>query len=312
MIESDSLTIAKIIQRLSKASEYVPEPASIDPGIFIYGAGDLGRLAIEYCESSNIKILGFIDQAREGVMRGKVSDYKIFKPNEVNILDRQTHPIFVAVVTAPFLSISETLAVHQWTKVFPFYSMTSLERDTHPLGNGWIVGNVGVDEIEEVKWVCNNWSDTTSLRHYEAFLAWHINYTELTLESELQNPHQRYAIEPLLSRLGERKNQMVDVGSHEGESVKRLLDAGILFAEYILIEPDSESRKRLRNNIESYLSPLTKVSYKDVALSSHNGSMAFEDGLGYCSQLWSKSNNIKPIATLDSLELMPDFIKIHT
>jgi FkbM family methyltransferase len=284
----------------------------MDDGIYIYGAGDLGRLAIEYCESSKIKILGVIDQAREGVIRGGVSDYQISKPYEVNILERQKQPIFIAVVTAPFLPISKVLELHQWSKIFPFYSITRLEKDNHPLANGWVVGKIGQDELEDVKWVCNNWSDNTSLQHYEAFLAWHINYTELPMENGLLNPNQRYAIEPLLSRLSEKKNQMVDVGSHEGESVKRLLDAGIVFSEYILIEPDSKSQKKLRNNIENYLPQLTKVNYIEEVLSSRNGFMAFEYGLGYCSQLWSKSKNIQPTVTLDSLKLRPDFIKIHT
>jgi FkbM family methyltransferase len=312
MTDSKSETISNIIQRFSKGNEYFPEPIFLDSGIFIYGAGDLGQLAIKYCESSKIKILGVIDQAREGLMRGGVSDYQIYKPYEVNILDRQKHPVLIAVATAPFLPISNILASHQWSKILPFYSITSLAKDTHPLANGWLVGKIEEDELEEVKWVCNNWSDSTSLKHYEAFLAWHINCSELPVENGALNPNQRYAIEPLLSRLREKKNQMVDVGSHEGESVKRLLDAGILFSEYILIEPDSKSRKKLRNNIQTYLPPLTKVDYKEEVIGSQNGFMAFEEGLGYCSQLWSKSKNIKPIVTLDSLKIMPDLIKIHT
>lgn len=312
MTSATSVVISNIMQRFSKAGEDFHEPLSLDSGIFIYGAGDLGKLAIEYCESCNIKILGILDQSREGVMKGKKSIYEIQKPQEVNIFERLNYPVFIAVATAPFLPIAKILASFQWSKILPFYSITRMANDDHPLGNGWVVEKIDVDELEGVKWICNNWHDSTSLDHYESFLAWHINYLELPVTSLSINPNARYAIEPLVSRLSENKKQMIDVGSHEGESVKRLLDAGITFSEYVLIEPDSQSQKELKRNIQKYLPSSIKVHFKGDVIGSHNGFMAFEESLGYCSQLWSKSKNIKRIITLDSLKLMPDFIKIHT
>lgn len=312
MIYINSEIVSRVTQRLSKGVDNFFEPVSFDSGIYIYGAGDLGRLAIQYCEYHNINILGILDQSREGTLKGKFSSYKIYKPDQVNILSRQKHPIFVAVATAPFLPIAKILALHQWLKILPFYSITASEGEAHPLANGWVVGKIDESEIEGVRWICNNWSDTTSLNHYEAFLAWHVNYSELPVEHGSVNPNQRYTVDPLVTRLLENKNQMIDVGSHEGESVKRLLDAGILFNEYVLIEPDGSSRKKLRNNIQKYLSPIVKVYYKEEVISSQNGLIAFEEGLGYCSQIWPKSKNIKSTVTLDSLGLTPDFIKIHT
>lgn len=308
---------SRIVEFLSKScednrTENFPESTFLDSGIYIYGAGDLGQLAIEYCEFNKIKILGVLDQTREGLIHGRLSSYKIYRPHEVSILSRQKHSIFVAVATAPYLPIVKILSSHQWLNIFPFYSMTALTKDAHPLTNGWLVGKIDEFELKEVRWICDNLNDIISLSHYEAFLAWHTNYSELSVEDGTINPNLRYTIEPLVSRLSKHKNQMIDVGSHEGESVKRLLDAGIRFNEYILIEPDGNSRKKLRNNVQTYLSSLSKVYYKDEVISSQNRLMAFEEGLGYCSQLWSKSKNIKSTITLDSLNLMPDFIKIHT
>jgi FkbM family methyltransferase len=308
----NSVVLDRLIHRLSKSKKNLSTSFFIDSEIYIYGAGDLGALAIEYCEACGIKILGVLDQTREGFISGRAFNYRIYKPYEVSLFDRKKYPVFVAVATVPFTPISEILSALDWSNIYPFYSMTTLANDAHPLSNGWEVGNVNSEELEGVRWVGNNWSDATSLNHYEAFLAWHIDCSELPIGDGSISPNQRYTIEPLISRLSRNKKQMIDVGSHEGESVKRLLDAGICFAEYVLIEPDSKSQKKLRQNIQKYLPSSATVKYKEVIISSNNEFMGFEEGLGYCSQLWSQSKNIRPTLTLDSLKLKPDFIKIHT
>ena len=41
----------------------------IKQGIYIYGAGELGKLALNYCEACKIKIMGVIDNYKSGYLK---------------------------------------------------------------------------------------------------------------------------------------------------------------------------------------------------------------------------------------------------
>ncbi len=302
----------RLIQRLLDGSSKNLGSIDLANGVYIYGAGELGMLAVEYCEACGIQILGILDQNKTGVIKGIYSEYRIYQPDEIPAEVRFQFPLAVAVATVAFAPISKMLKSCGWEKVSPFYDLTVEKRTGHPLGNGWVVGSISEEELEKVRWVCGSWDDDCSLLHYEAFLAWHVDGTELPLPEEGIDPNQRYAIVPVLAGLSNRHQQMVDVGSHRGESIKRLLDANVVFSEYVLVEPDLESRRQLKSNIKNYLPVDKRVTFLDYILGASNALMPFKEGLGYCSQLWSESILVRPVVTLDSLECRPDFLKIHT
>ena len=269
-------------------------------------------MAIEYCEACQIPIKGILDQQKTGQITGKTSEYLICKPDEISFEDRSHCSVAVAVATTSFAPICETLKTVGWNRVAPFYSLTREKRAGHPLCNGWIVGSVSEYELATVRWICENWDDTESLAHYEAFLAWHIDSSELPLTDYPVDPNQRYVIVPLMTEFACRHRQMVDVGSHRGESIKRLVDVGVVFSNYVLIEPDPVSRVHLDKTVKNCLTGAQKVEFIDVVLGAHNTVKPFKEGLGYCSQLWSDSTTVRQVVTLDSLGYQPDFLKIHT
>lgn len=302
----------RLIQRLLNSSDSHPETIDLSNGIYIYGAGELGMLAVEYCEACGILILGVLDQNKTGLIKGRLSEYPICKPDEIPMEERFHLPLAVAVATVDFASISKIVKSCGWKNDLPFYALTGEKRAGHPLSNGWLVGCITEQELEKVRWVCKNWDDDISLLHYEAFLDWHIDGTELSLTCEGIDPNQRYTIAPLLTEFSNRHRQMVDVGSHRGESIKRLVDADVLFDEYVLIEPDLESMRKLKSNVKNYLPAYKKISFLNYVLGTSNSLMPFKEGLGYCSQLWSGSTIVRSVNTLDSLDCRPDFLKIHT
>ena len=307
-----SFIVRRIIQRLSVGSNFRHKTVDTSSGIYIYGAGELGTLAIEYCEACGIKILGVLDQKKCGIVSGIVSDYLVCKPEDISVEMRAKAPVAVAVATLPYMPILKTLQSKGWENVLPFYSMTANPQVGHPLKNGWLVGQCSRQELEMVEAICARWADLTSLEHYEAFLAWHIDGTELTLIGQGVEPNKRYAIPPLLAAFSKRFGQMVDVGSHQGESIKRLLDEGITFSEYILFEPDGASLNQLKKNVDRYLPGHKHIKFFDHVLGNDNDLRAFQEGLGYCSQLWSESLSLKSVMPLDSMECSPDLLKIHT
>lgn len=303
----------KISQILSKSDiNDANIPLRLDSGIYIYGAGELGLLAIEYCEACNIPIAGVIDRNKKGFVSGVVTNYEICEPHKVSLLNRLNIPIAVAVATVPYNPIANTLKSMGWRTVVPFYRLTKENRPEHPLSNGWIIGSVNNHELHDISLICENFADEESRVHYEAFIAWHIDYSELTLTNYPIDPTQRYTIKPLLNFLLRNNRQFVDVGSHKGSAVQRLNNKNIFFDEYILIEPDENSR----NNLTSVAKKLRKHGRQVTIINNVVGAtrsiQPFQNGRGYCSQIWKESKTYREVLPIDEYKLKPNFIKVHT
>lgn len=305
--------IMNIISAAATQSKYKQKNSDLSQGIYIFGAGELGLLALEYCECCKIKVIGIIDNNRTGIARsGSGNEYLILLPTDVLLSDRLNRVVAVAVATAPFRPIANSLVDIGWKNVVPFYSLTSEKRSEHPLSNGWLIGEISNEERDAVLWINNNWSDQTSFKHYEAFLAWHYDYSEIPLKNNPIVINERYAIKPLVDYFSTRCNQVIDVGSHDGGAIRRLNETGIYFSEYVLIEPDSISRDLLYIEAEKLCGHGCKVTILDCLIGESCEQKPFKEGLGYCSQIWNHSTSYKLAVSIDELDFTPDFIKVHT
>lgn len=285
----------------------------IGQGVYIYGAGELGTLALEYCEACGIPVLGILDRSRMGWLQSKSGkDYEVRAPDSTRgVLDKNAR-VAVAIATIPYEPIRDQLHDYGWRYVLPFYNLTLTSRKGHPLRNGWQLGNVTSAEIATVEWLCEHWSDEKSWRHYEAFIAWHRDNSEIDPVECPIEADQRYAIPELLGALVNRQDQFVDVGSHRGESVCRLTKAGLHFKESFLFEPDAASRAYLLSHIDKMQDKGARVTVLSDILAAVSHNVNFQDGLGYCSQVWVEGTDKRQAIPLDSLNLNPDFLKVHT
>lgn len=291
-----------------------PEPCpEIQQGIYIYGAGELGALGLDYCEACDIPVMGILDRTRSGHLHSSSGrDYAIISPGSAAEHDMRNSPVAVAIATLPFGPIREQLHEMGWKSVFPFYNLTAVPRKGHPLRNGWSLGEVSEYEVQTVDWLCRQWTDEKSWRHYEEFLAWHRDNSEFYGSLYPVELHQRYVIPELREALAPRMRQFVDVGSHRGESVHRLTSARLCFEEYVLIEPDPASRRFLSVNLRRLLSPDASVVVLPHVLGEANRMTRFQEALGYCSQQWAESHRERRMLMIDELDLQPDLLKIHT
>jgi len=297
---------------LDRAAASKLEHIPIEKGIFIYGAGELGALAVDYCENCGIPILGVVDRVKTGTLKSGARTYEIRHPAEFAHAHKQMAPVAIAVATIPVNPLKQQLEMDGWRWVTPFYCLTEKPHPGHPLRNGWMVGRCTIDERETVAWIDSQWADEYSRQHYEAFIAWHSDLSELLSHEFPIKVEERYTIPPLLDFFKKRNRQFVDVGAHRGESVRRLQVSDIRFLEYVLIEPDQHSRQYLEAIIDTLIPPDSRISILHELLGAQQGEQPFQDGLGYCSQIWFKSEQKRNTTTLDDLALCPDFIKIHT
>lgn len=305
-------TIARIQKKLTsgwKPNSQLPE---VSEGIFLYGAGELGVLALEYCVACNIEVIGVIDKSKTSDLTIGNRTFKSLPPDELTAQKFKSIPIFVAIANIPVQPIIDSLKSQGWERVLPFYALTSTSRTGHPLSNGWLVQTISAEELEDVKDICEAWSDSASLDHYESFIDWHLDFTETLPKVEPILPACRYLIDPVCSAIGSRRGQLVDVGSHIGQMPRRYMFSGFAFQEYVLVEPDAQNRKRLELEVRDLRASSASVKILPDLLAANSGSTNFAEGLGYCSQVWSRSSMSRLTKTLDELNLEPDILKIHT
>jgi FkbM family methyltransferase len=308
--DADRFFAQRIAPRLFAGGSFAPAP--LDRGVVVYGAGELGRLAIDYFETSGIEVLGVLDQSKTGELPGRMGTYRISALSQGRRRWGSATPVAIAVATAPSAPIQNSLWRAGWASAVPFYALTGTPSTGHPLRSGWTMGSVSDAEALRVQAICQQWADAASLAHYESFVAWHSDFTELMPVDAPITPTQRYALRELLAFLRARHRQFVDVGSHLGESVQRLSQAGVTFQDYVLFEPDDRSRAALAATVAGCLPADRRVVVQASVLGDRERSVPYAEGLGYCSQVWAGGASAKRMQRLDDLDLAPDLLKVHT
>jgi FkbM family methyltransferase len=303
-----SEAIGQILGKLAENRDVTDQLPDISDGIYLYGAGDLGSLALEYCDLCGITVIGLLDQNRKGEVHVGNRSVPIFDPLKISTNGASSTPIFVAIANIPIQPIIDYLKLLGHRNVLPFYALTHKPVSQHPLANGWRIGIVSEEEMADVREICEKFADDESLEHYESFISWHIDHSESTSI----NSGIRYAPSFVIPSIRSKLGQLVDVGSHEAQMPIRFSNMGLNFKEYVLIEPDKLSRDELIVKASDLLRHTSRVVVLDNILSSKVGEIGFTQGLGYCSQI---RHDIEPNSystTLDSLQLKPDLLKIHT
>jgi FkbM family methyltransferase len=297
----------------------VKEPAQqfqlskAEQGVYLYGAGELGKLALDYCEACGTPVLAFLDKMGRAPLSSKFgNEYSVIYPDSIEDNHIREKLVLVAVATHSYWAIHRELESLGWKNISPFYALTSKHSADHPLQNGWRLGTVSDHEINIVRSICELWPDEQSWDHYEAFLAWHGASAETDVIVSGINTNQRYGIPEVLAALQSRQRQFIDVGSHVGESIKRTNELGVFFDDYVLFEPDPASLTFLKQNVKNLIPVSAKVTLNQCVLADARQSVKYQAGLGYCSQIWEQSSNSQEAYDLDRFELNPDFLKVHT
>ena len=79
-------------------------------GIYIYGAGELGALALEYCEACNIPVIGFVDSNRSGTIQSQSGKfYFVYRVDQNQSNFFKDKVITVAIATSPYTLIHNQL-----------------------------------------------------------------------------------------------------------------------------------------------------------------------------------------------------------
>lgn len=302
----------KILREI--ASRPIKQAArKIDKPLALYGAGKLGKMAIELLERVGSPPGLIIDAnpetlAADPFWRGR----KIVAPAEVPIETRTSHLLAVSIATLPFEELAATLADQGWEDIVPFYDIAEAYTNVYPLSNGWILDRLDAADVSATAEVFDRWSDNISRAHHLQFLAWHRLREDWTFSGAPVNITDRYFIPEVVRVLNDQET-FLDVGAHCGEVSERFRSmVNHRYRDVWMAEPDPDNAAKLKENLKGLPeSERIRNHLLEIAVASKSGKGKFFSGLGYASQLSTFGTTVADVKTIDELNLTPSFIKLH-
>ncbi len=311
-------TLARHI--LNKIVDTTPQfgPRKVEKSLALYGAGELGKLAADFCSHVNLDIEYVADRKADLYFDDPVwSSHRLLSLDQVLSLGKDTpelqQDVMLAncIATQPHSLISAELKKQGWQDVVPFYDIAEAYQEQYPLKNGWFADDLTDEDLTGMESVLCRWQDDVSRAHHLQFIAWHRLREDWIFDEALVDTSNRYFIPEIVSVLHEQE-VFVDVGAHFGFVSKKFADiVQQRFSKIVMIEPDAHNAHQLKRNFESSLKEKQKVQLIETAVSHKAGQGAFYSGFNYASQLGRSGDQQVEIQTLDQLNIPATFIKVH-
>lgn len=288
-------------------------PRRIEGPFALYGAGKLGRMAMEFFDHARLTPAVVVDANAEMLRDDPAwQSREILAPNQVSADMKRALPLVVSIATVCFTEMAETLRSQGWQEVVPLYDVMEAYRDRYPIGNGWFMGDVNAAERANIEQVMAGWSDDMSRAAHVQFLAWHRLRQDWVFEKAPVDLAGRYFIPEVLSVLGEQET-FVDVGAHRGETAIAFRElVNNRFSEVVMFEPDPRNAEV----ISTWLYGLPETVRKrhrliTRAVSNGRGKRPFFSRLGYGSQLCGFGGDSVDVTVLDDMSVAPSYLKLH-
>lgn len=290
-------------------------PHDIDKkNIILYGAGNLGTMAVNLLRKVGIKPKYIVDKS-EKKHSGNISGIKIVHPNEIFKNDKRDAIFLVCIVNFPFSEIKDSLYNMGCQNIIPFWDIAEYFRDEIKITNGWYCEKLSEKDKVNIKLVYDNFNDDISRALYIQFLYWRIRREEILFEQAKVSIEDKFFPEKIMPKLTENEF-LVDCGAYNGNTIKNFMDyTKNKFKKIVAFEPDKSNYKELINFINKVDKNISKkiIPYP-YGVGEIEEEKMFISGLGMAGRFGidSNSNNAK-IVTLDNI-LKNDsisFLKLH-
>ena len=143
---------------------------------YLYGAGDLGQLAVEVLSKLNLPYC-LLDSYKKGILR----------PDDIQESERESSCIAICIATSPYRKIEKTLSKKGWKYIISIYDIF-LSYPECKIKNGWFVGEMWKDEVLKIKEVHERWEDKASCLRYSSFLMWRLYKKESNISLNIGLP----------------------------------------------------------------------------------------------------------------------------
>lgn len=308
-----ALQLLLSLEDASRASAAAPiGPASAD-GVVLYGAGELGQLALAWCRQASVVVHGVVDaDAARWRQHAAWHGVAVMNPADVPGAWRERWPLLVCISTLPFAPIERAQRERRWHRVEPFYDFARRWPLPQPMHNGWRAHWPAATGVAALHTVLAGWADDGSRAHHLQFLAWRLARQEWTFDAAPVLPQERFATPEFEAALG-RAERLLDGGAHRAQLVQRwgAQHPGRL-AQAWLFEPDPDHRRALRlaqPALQAHSSARLQVFAQ--ALGRRSGVRGFAGAQGYGCKLWPHGTARVAVTRLDDLDLAPSVVKLH-
>lgn len=286
---------------ISRAVDVPMSPA----GVVLYGAGKMGRMALDLMCAVNARPDYIVDMATEGELDGVT----ILSPELVPERDRKTKTFLVCVVTAPLGPIVDFLHQLGCTDVRHFYDYSEIAFP-QLMPNGWAVAAPGPADLVGIARTLRALEhDDSSVVDYLRLLWWRLRRVDMVFPGRPVLYVAKYFRAPHFSAL--RMDEVyVDGGAHFGLTINDFLVAtGGKYSQIHAFEPDKANLAVLCGNLST---ESEHIKVHAVALYDREGEVRFMGGLGYASRTERGGALSVSANALDGLpNIRPSIIKLH-
>lgn len=290
----------------SKNPKLDPFRSFSEKGIVLYGAGAMGKMAIDLMKTINKSPLYVIDKNKSGYIDG----VKILSPENIPSQDLNEVSFVVCIAKANIQPIYDYLEELGCFDVRHFYDYSEVElKDLMP--NGWAKFELKEEDKNGIQKVLKALEqDETSVAHYIQFLWWRLRRKEVIFQEYPVLSGEKYFGMSSLPDLSENE-VFVDGGAHFGGTIEAFVSStNGKFKHIYAFEPDLENQNKIKETVAKEI--LDRTTLFEEALYDKRGTINFKDGLGYASKININGNKKIKTITLDSfIGIKPTIIKLH-
>lgn len=267
-------------------------------GFVLYGAGAMGKMAMDFIECTNKLPLYIVDQKITGSIKG----INIITPDEIPNEDKISLTFFVCIATLPLNDLYKQLNQLGCVDVRHFYDLSE-HLFPKMMSNGWIARDVPKNELVSILYFLEH--DNYSVAHYLQFLWWRLKRKEKIDPNYPVLSTKKFFNAPCIPVLKDNE-KFLDGGAHQGQTILSFLEKTDFKYDTIwAFEPDTNNLKILRENIQN------NIKIYDKALWNKCDGLFFQDNFCYASKVSQNGKVAINAVSIDSLEIDPTIIKLH-
>lgn len=279
--------------------------------LVLYGAGDLGVMAIEVLGQVGIVPAYVVDKNinKHGTY---IHGVKIISPNNIPKDDLYNAVFIVCIVKMTYGEFKNYLKSIGCAKIAHFYDLTYFLHGKVHMNNGWRIENLSNIDKSSIRRVYNSLADSISKKHYLMMLYWRILHEELLFEDAPVNIDNKF-FPSFIVKILTKNEVFVDCGAYVGNTVQQfLINTNMNFNKILAFEPDKENFAKLKNYVTGLSEDIrTKIYIKQWGIGQDNHCGNFSPQ-GISSHFSDVGKELATIVSLDDvIKEHVSFIKMH-
>lgn len=283
----------------------LPTPSPLDPfspeGLVLYGAGKMGKMALDCMEQVNLRPEFIVDRGFEG---DTIRRIPVITPDRVPEWAKEHMTFVICIATLSYNALAAYLRKLGCRDIRHFYDLSEAAFPAI-MPNGWLLASPNRVRLETIGAALSH--DPTSLSHFLQFLWWRIARREVADSAHPILSGRKFFKAPCMptARKGE---VLIDCGAHLGQTIDDFVEfTQNDYAQVLGFEPDPATFAQLSTR---YSDP--RIHLEQTAISSRDGNRQFRCGMDFASMFSDQGQLTVKTICLDSI---PDgtvnYLKIH-